>query len=164
MLTLDEMKGCIQKINTITIYVKLRSFQYRLLMTAVITNIHLQKYGVKDTDLCTFCMQEKETIEHLLYDCKYVRPLWSWLQEKVNTKLDFSKIYLNEILLNPRLVENCIALLIKFYIYRTRCMGQRLSLQSCKNYIEEFKNIEEEIARSKGKSQMHTIKWSNFVI
>ena len=39
---------------------KLRSFQYRLLHRALITNIHLFRWGKMDTNLCSFCEKEKK--------------------------------------------------------------------------------------------------------
>ena len=54
----------------------------------------------------------------------------------------------------------CIVLLIKYYIYKMRCQNQRLSINSCVNCITEYKNIEEEIAKSKNKLSQHVMKWS----
>ena len=51
--------------------------------------------------------------------------------------------------------ENCIVLLVKHYIYRTRYLGERLSKVSCKNYIVNAKQIEEQIAKQNGKLALH---------
>ena len=59
---------------------KFNSFQYRILLRACVTNIQLYKWGISDTDMCTFCNSSKETVNHLLYECKYVEPLWHTLR------------------------------------------------------------------------------------
>ena len=49
----------------------LKWFQYRILCGILTTNYYLYKRKVKDSDRCTFCKTEKETIRHLLWDCTY---------------------------------------------------------------------------------------------
>ena len=46
---------------------KLRNFQFKLLHRRIATNSFLQKLGIKDTNLCTFCMKETETLTHLFW-------------------------------------------------------------------------------------------------
>ena len=58
-ITSEDLVKVINNINKITICVKLRSFQYKLLMLATVTNIDLKRYGIKESELCTFC---EETI------------------------------------------------------------------------------------------------------
>ena len=55
---------------------KLRSFQYRLLNRAIILNTHLFRWGITNTNLCTFCDKERETLTHILVDCQKVSGLW----------------------------------------------------------------------------------------
>ena len=46
-------------------------FQYRILHRVLTTNDYLYKTKVIDSDRCTCCKTEKETISHLLWDCAY---------------------------------------------------------------------------------------------
>ena len=50
---------------------KLKWFQYRILYKVQTTNDYLNKRKVTDSDRCTFCKSEQETISHLLWDCTY---------------------------------------------------------------------------------------------
>ena len=50
--------------------------------------------------------------------------------------------------------------MIKHYIYRTRCLQERISVKSCENYLLHYVNIEEYIAKSVGKLELHKNKWS----
>ena len=63
---------------------KYRSFQYRLLQHGLVTNIQLAKWGLQETNLCTFCRKELETVTDLLTECQEVKQLW----EKVHAYLD----------------------------------------------------------------------------
>ena len=54
---------------------KFRSFQYRLLHRAVITNIHLHRWGKISSDSCSFCNIHHETYEHLFHLCPKIQPL-----------------------------------------------------------------------------------------
>ena len=55
---------------------KLRSFQYTPLHRDLVLNPHLYRWGLADHNLCTFCGKKKETIEHLLYECKISMKIW----------------------------------------------------------------------------------------
>ena len=60
----------------VTIESRTRDFQYKILNRILFTNKMLFKMKISDTDKCTFCNEEEETIEHLLNTCKYILPFW----------------------------------------------------------------------------------------
>ena len=68
-------------IQVVTNHNKLRSFQYRLLTYSIVTSRCLKRWNIIESDLCTFCNLQEETIIHLLYLCPKVQPLWSALKE-----------------------------------------------------------------------------------
>ena len=59
--------------------------------------------------------------------------------------------------------ENTVVLIMKFYIHRTRCLNERLSIISCKNFMKNYRDIEEEIAKPKNKVTVHNIKWNHII-
>ena len=63
----------------VTICTRLRLLQYKITQKALITNIKLNMYGIKDTMNCEFCKNEIETIVHLFWECPVVRKLWQQL-------------------------------------------------------------------------------------
>ena len=77
----DYLLTCINRICTITNVSKLRSFQYRILTQSLITNVQLKQYGIKDSNLCTFCNSQKESTVHLLFYCPSVFNLWNRIYE-----------------------------------------------------------------------------------
>ena len=55
---------------------KLKWFQYRILYRVLTTNDYLYKRKVIDSNRCTSCKTEKETISHLLWDWTYTEIFW----------------------------------------------------------------------------------------
>ena len=60
---------------------RLKWFQYRILHRVLTTNDYLYKRKVIDSDRCTFCKIEKETISHLLWNCTYTETFWKHVLE-----------------------------------------------------------------------------------
>ena len=48
---------------------KLQDFQYKLIHRILITNSFLYKCGLKETELCTFCTETKESLVHIFGEC-----------------------------------------------------------------------------------------------
>ena len=65
---------------------KLQSFQYKLSLRILYTNSMLLKYGLSETELCSFCFETKESLIHLLYECRFVRSLWLQLTDNMRSK------------------------------------------------------------------------------
>ena len=87
-------------------------------------------------DICDVC-QEIQTIEHLLYDCSYVKPLWNIVDLVYGTKVNFIQILGLDELFN----YGSVTTLICFLIYKERLL---LSLENKKRnsviVLEYFKN------------------------
>lgn len=60
----DEYLVCYRDITFITNVPKYRSFQYRLMSQAIITNVHLYRWKKRGMNVCSFCGLEKETYVH----------------------------------------------------------------------------------------------------
>ena len=55
---------------------KLQDFQYKLIHRILITNSSLYTCGLKETELCTFCTETKESLVHIFGECNYVWNFW----------------------------------------------------------------------------------------
>ena len=51
---------------------------------AIITNVHLDRWKVLDSDKCTFFGEAPESYRHLFIYCQYVERLWIQLEEFMN--------------------------------------------------------------------------------
>ena len=133
-----------------------------MLCRAIVTNIQLKEWKIIETENCYFCGIGKETIEHLFCDCEKVAELWNYVKTIINlTELKQEEILLNTITTNPRLLANCLVLLTKYYIYRTRCLQGNLDVNALRNYFVEYRNTEFAIAKRKDKVSLHNIKWQD---
>ena len=55
---------------------KLQNFQFKLLHIILPVNSFLYKCGLKETELCTFCMETKENLLPLFWNCNLVKKFW----------------------------------------------------------------------------------------
>ncbi|KAH3784623.1 hypothetical protein DPMN_162584 [Dreissena polymorpha] len=84
-----------------TIESTLRNFQYNYIHRIIATNKYLFKCKLSNSNLCDFCSENIETIEHLFWECKHIQPIWNQLvsfleQQQLNVKLSF---------LNPQIAQ-----------------------------------------------------------
>jgi len=136
-----------------TVETKLRSFQYNIISRTLITNKKLYQWKLVDSDLCQFCKVKEETIEHLMYGCDKVAKLWQAIFAKLEQ-------YMNvfHVVSNPRAVicgtnntnnyklVNHILLIVKKYIYNSRCMNNVLSINGAILMIKKCYVIEYQLA------------------
>ena len=66
---------------------KFRSFQIRLNLRFIATNVQLAGFGIVDSNYCVFCSEEPETIIHLFCMCKFVVTFWQDLSDWLSVKL-----------------------------------------------------------------------------
>ena len=151
----------------VTLSAKLQVFQYRLTNHAIVTNIHLHKWGMRDNNLCTFCSKNEETNTHLFVKCQVVnkrlwKPLQKWLYHFCYIHLDIRE---HEILLNeyknsfPALV-NMLILITKQYIYAKRCLKEQLIFTQLISIIETYRTMELLIATKNNCTKKYSDKWS----
>ena len=146
---------------------KLRSFQYRIMQRAIVTNVLLKKWNIIDTDTCTFCHQYTESVRHMFYECSIVQTLWNDIWEIVETRykvqvdsgIEYSKVMFNEFT-ESRTIANFIGLLAKQYIYRCRCEKKIPSVNHFVTIMNQNENIEKYIAVKNHRLPQHLKKWN----
>lgn len=87
---IEEWENLCTRMKHITGITNFRLFQYKILQKALVTNIKLNIYKIKDSTSCTFCSQHPESLIHLFWECELVQNLWVQL-------IKFLKENLNEI-------------------------------------------------------------------
>ena len=76
--------------------------QFRTLHRRFYTNDKLHKMGIKNSDKCTFCHDESDSVEHMLLRCNIIRTFWdrinNWIEEIgfIGYKLTESKTILGD--------------------------------------------------------------------
>jgi len=106
------------------IEIKIREFNFKLLHGILPCNVNLKKWKIKASDICDVC-NNPQTIEHLLFECSYVKPIWSLVGEICNVEITYKKLLGFE----KDFVYNNFVSLICFLIYKEWLL---LSLQSKK--------------------------------
>ena len=145
----------------VTIDVKLRNFQYKILNNILYLNKKLFLFGMHQTPLCSFCNYADETPIHLFSECRISTKLWLDISNHFEQNINFpsltpqSAIFgfldLND---NIHLLTNHILLIFKYYIYTSR----QLKTLSLEIFLQKIKNI---YAIEKKISE-HTLKRKSF--
>ena len=152
------------KIFQITIISKMRSFQYKLMFSAILTNQRLFYAKIKDTQKCDFCSLETETPLHLFFTCSKVQTLWRWLETKIGCPITAKAVAFNNIVNNPKFCQNALVLYVKFYIYKSKCLNVNVTVADLEKYIKSMIVLEEEIAKRKQRLNHHKLKWENYLL
>ena len=66
---------------------KLRSFQIRLNLRSIVTQLQLHGFELVDDNLCKFCRKDPETLVHLLCNCEIVVSRWNNVSEFLSSRL-----------------------------------------------------------------------------
>ena len=155
-----------QQLYSLTNIPKFRSFQYRLLQRALVTNIQLYSWGINTDSLCSFCKEQEETLVHLFCECNIVKQIWLQFEqhmkvvfEDVHLNMNNTNIILNEIYPKKNHVVNFLCLITKQYIYRQKCLGKALSFPGLKSIYRNTECIEKYIAVKNQRLAVHNRKW-----
>ena len=66
---------------------KIKSFQIRLNLRSIVTQLQLHGFELVDDNLCKFCRKEPETLMHLFCDCEIVVSFWNNVSEFMSSRL-----------------------------------------------------------------------------
>ena len=133
-----------------TVETRLRSFQYKILQRILTTNKFLNICKIND-NLCYFCNNEIETLEHLFWLCPVTNNFWKEVTVVLKPYIDLNGLLCTTtVLLGIRSKENSRILnhllnLIKNYIYLIKCVGQNLSISGVIEKIRSTYKIEKNI-------------------
>ena len=100
---------------------------------------------------------------HLLYFCPISQIIWqdvkNWLKtQNLNIELNIQNVILNNC--KEKGIVDLIILIVKQYLYRSRCFKNKPNFQEIVKIISETKNIERYIAIQKNQLTCHNKKWS----
>ena len=146
---------------------KLLSFQIKLNLYAVVTNVWLFKFGIKLTDQCDFCNNSCETLIHLFCDCSVFAQFWenicSWMSAKIRLNIHlnkFEKIF-GVSCIYPAI--NNIILCAKFFMYRSKIQSIDLSFPLFLNFLKIVISNERIIAYKCQNMLYFKTKWLDFM-
>ena len=161
-LLVEESLILIGCLTLLPIYVSLRKriaskrweFQYRILNCIIFTNEKLNLIGVVESPNCTFCQEEAESVEHLLFSCRISSDVWkhvlSWLRDNdlhVGTINELDLIFRKFDIVEDYILINHILWTGKYYIYYRKCQNSVPSIRGFIAGARRVINIELHIAR-----------------
>ena len=162
-----EWKNIYSNIYFATTETKLRSFQYNIIQRVLPTNHFLFKCQIINSDKCTFCGRDPETLEHLFFRCNLVMQLWmelvNWFQPYIFLSpmmTDKNVLFGKYLEVNSRLI-NHVVIITKYYIYVQRCCKKNLSLIGLLKYIKKYYDLEKySLNAFNFKREIYEAKWS----
>ena len=146
-LNVNDIKLCFKAITTCTHTVKLQDFQYRLLLNKIFCNDILIYWKKVDSNLCNICYNNKQTITHLMFYCRKIRPIWCRIQALlrragINCTFNAKNVILNKVVENTNDACNVITLICKQFIYRCKCQDEILTFKDVVYQIKTYYRIE----------------------
>ena len=170
-LTLDQemWSGLYQFIMTVTTSPKLRFFQYKLLNKYITTNMLQNKWDPSVSPLCSFCSSEAETKIHMIYYCKKIKILWDslarWMKYhyKIEITFDAKIVLCNNAATRNKQFVNLLILIMKYYIYSTKCKDEKLNFGNFVKTIHYWYNIEKTIVIQNDKWLKFKKKWNVYI-
>jgi hypothetical protein len=150
---------------------KLQNFQFKLSHRITVTNSFLFKCGLKETKLCTFCTETTESLLHLFWECPYSNNFWfSLVNVFENCGLNMQYINAPNIILGimnplgPDDTKNHVILILKYYLYKCRCLGDKPCINGGLQYLKYCIKIEKTTINVLSSTQKEYIykKWLVF--
>jgi len=88
----EALKNAFLLPHSVTFEPYVKAFKYKLLNSILYTNSKLPKIGYISDNLCSFCKQESETLQHFFYDCSHSSSFWkdyesyylSWTSQQIH--------------------------------------------------------------------------------
>ena len=102
---------------------KIREFYYKFIGNRLATGEWLYRVGITNSNACTFCNCEKETVEHLFIKCDITKTFWKKYSEwKYNASRKPENLTTENIMLGISISElpveeNLCLLYTKYFIY-----------------------------------------------
>ena len=123
---------------------KLITFQFKLLHRRLATNSFLKKIGIKESDLCTFCKTEAESLIHLFWSCGVTSIFWQEFKQWISTNYenvtsDFSSATV--LGFKPFFTSKktrLLCLIARYYIWVCRTQEKALKLENFLTFQHSF--------------------------
>ena len=127
---------------------KLITFQFKLLHRRLATNDFLKKIGLKQSDICTFCELEIESLIHLFWSCSVTSSFWrdfkGWITDNLDNATILENINLDAAIalgLRPNLFHKQIYLyflLARYFIWICKTQGKAPKLENFLSFSTLF--------------------------
>ena len=141
-----------------------KMFQYKILHRILPTNSKLFQYNIKDSELCDFCLIDRESILHIFCECDIATSIWDSVVEWYNSfgyNLDYlsdAQIVFGDPSFDP--IFNRIILITKIEIFNSKSKNRRVLLGAIIQRLKYQFQIEKFIATKNGRLKTFRVFWS----
>ena len=150
----------------VTIEVKLRNFQYKLLNRIVCFNEKLHKWGKVASPMCDFCEHSIDGICHRLFECEISKIFWEsfsdWMYRILNVPLSLNckQVIFGTEPGNPKGIVEHLLLIGKYFIYKSFIDKRKLYFPIFLEKVKYCWDIEHKIAIRNSTLSKFEEKWN----
>ena len=119
------------------------------------------------SDLCTFCQNERETIFHIFCECDIVKNFWMQFKNWINPNEEIVALDNFEIIfgkLNDNTCINLLIILAKYHIYKQKLKNCHPSISNFKSEVEYYYKLQKHIYKNKNMENDFQRKWYQYII
>jgi hypothetical protein len=126
-------------------------FKYRILQGDVFCNKRLHKFKMSPTPNCNYCLNEVETIKHLIWDCPRSNEAWQYFNSITMQIFNINYVTYDTIVLGPPkpilVLEALVLEVLKLIMKKDR--EDRINEATIKNHIILYYKIEKMAMRGR---------------
>ena len=168
----EELQNAFISLHQITYITKYKNFQYRLLHNVIYANDRLYHNKKVSTQKCEFCGSEKQSTMHLLFNCKRISKIWDNVVDfftnfmGINVKdltLNEKNILLNTVHIEPLHIVNLLCLVIKQYIFCSKCKNAIPTFMGAVKQMHQIFLIEKYNAISNNEVHKFELRWKMYI-
>ena len=143
--------------------ISLRYFQYKIMNGICYMNRHLFKMKISNSDLCSFCGKEQETLLHFFIECRYSKAIWEATQNWLSTAHSVPPFSKQNILLGFTEQRNdvltLITVLIKQQLFICRCNNKFPVFSKIVKHITQYYNDEKYLYAINNNKEKFQKRW-----
>lgn len=152
--------------------VKLKWLQIRIVHRILGTNVVLKEMGIVNNTYCDFCLETKDSIDHIFWKCRHSKTFWETIEEVLKEKcITCTNIKLTENLVlfgtdNSMYTDSVFDLIIllgKMYIYKCKYQKCLPNVNAFERYLTTQYKIEEHNAKLTWNLHIFKLKWIPYI-
>ena len=152
----EEMQAAWDNIKSTTIGTYTRSYHTRVVNGLLYANKDYCRFGYIDSSMCNWCRADRQTYQHLLWDCPAVQALRRRLSRICDRWTGSLK---ESILCLGSKEQSFISLMLSIFIHRCNHRKENLSVRRFLIELKGTERTEFSIAARNGKTRTHFRKW-----
>ena len=138
---------------------KLQEFQFKFLHNIHVNNYWLKKWKITDTDRCKLCLEHIETLDHLIWKCKYVVNFWkeviTFMNVKFNKNITQQEVYYG----SENNLLSMLMIIAKQYVYNSNRKCVNPVFKEYLNKVMYIMKMEEAMYKNNNKIEEWYERW-----